>query len=37
MPAPLFDRPAGWAVLGLAAILETIGFLWIRRLMRLEL
>lgn len=33
---PLFDRPAGWCVLALGALLETVGFLWIRRLMRLE-
>ena len=33
---PLFTDPKGWAILLLAAFLETIGFLWIHRLLRLE-
>lgn len=33
---PLFTQPAGWGILVLATILETIGFLWIRRLLQLE-
>ena len=35
--APLFDRPQGWAVLGLAAVLEILGFAWIKKLLRLDL
>jgi tight adherence protein B len=34
---PLFTEKAGWAILFLAAILESIGFLWIRQLLRVEL
>jgi tight adherence protein B len=34
---PLFTTQAGWAILLLAAILEGIGFLWIRQLLRLEI
>ncbi|HTA76127.1 MAG TPA: type II secretion system F family protein [bacterium] len=34
---PLFTTKAGWAILLLAGILESIGFLWIRQLLRLEL
>ena len=34
---PLFDRPLGWAVLGLAAFLEVLGFAWIKKLLRLDL
>jgi tight adherence protein B len=34
---PLFTRREGWAILLLAAILESIGFLWIRRLLRVEI
>jgi tight adherence protein B len=33
---PLFTQPAGWGILVLAGILETIGFMWIRRLLQLE-
>ena len=33
---PLFTEKIGWAILLLAAILETIGFAWIRQLLRLE-
>lgn len=33
---PLFTEKIGWAILLLAAILETIGFLWIRQLLQLE-
>ena len=33
---PLFTQKTGWALLTLAAILETIGFAWIRQLLRLE-
>jgi|GEM_PF-1674788 len=33
---PLFTRPQGWAILFIAAILESIGFLWIRQLLALE-
>ena len=33
---PLFTQPAGWGMLVLAGILETIGFMWIRRLLQLE-
>jgi tight adherence protein B len=32
----LFTRPAGWAVLGLIAMLETIGFLFIRRIVAID-
>ena len=34
---PLVATPAGWAVLGVAAGLETLGFLWIQKLIRVEL
>lgn len=34
---PLFTQKAGWAILLLAAILETIGFFWIRQLFQLEI
>jgi tight adherence protein B len=34
---PLFTQRAGWAILLLAAILESIGFLWIRQLLRVEI
>jgi tight adherence protein B len=34
---PLFTEKAGWAILLLATILESIGFLWIRQLLRLEI
>jgi tight adherence protein B len=34
---PLVTTKAGWAILFLAGILESIGFLWIRQLLRLEL
>jgi tight adherence protein B len=34
---PLVTTPAGWAVLGVAAGLETLGFLWIQKLIRVEL
>ncbi len=33
---PLFTEKAGWAILFLAAILEAIGFLWIRQLLQVE-
>jgi tight adherence protein B len=33
---PLFTEKAGWGILLLAGVLEAIGFLWIRQLMRLE-
>jgi tight adherence protein B len=33
---PLFTQKTGWAILALAVFLETIGFLWIRQLLRLE-
>jgi tight adherence protein B len=33
---PLFTEKAGWAILILAAILESIGFLWIRQLLQVE-
>jgi tight adherence protein B len=33
---PLFTSPIGWAILLLAALLEAIGFLWIRQLLQLE-
>jgi len=33
---PLFTERTGWAILGLAMLLETLGFLWIRQLLRLE-
>ncbi len=33
---PLFTQKTGWALLALAAVLETIGFAWIRQLIRLE-
>jgi Flp pilus assembly protein TadB len=34
--APLFTEKMGWAILSLAVVLETIGFVWIRHLLRLE-
>jgi len=34
--APLFTEKAGWAILLTAFFLETLGFLWIRQLLRLE-
>jgi tight adherence protein B len=34
---PLVTTKAGWAILFVAAILESIGFLWIRQLLRLEI
>jgi len=34
---PLITTKAGWAILLLAAIFESIGFLWIRQLLRLEM
>ncbi len=34
---PLFTEKTGWAILILAAILESIGFLWIRQLLQVEL
>jgi tight adherence protein B len=34
---PLITTKAGWAILFLASILEGIGFLWIRQLLRLEI
>ena len=33
---PLFTTTAGWAVLGAAVLLETLGFLWIRAILRME-
>lgn len=33
---PLFATPGGWAVLGVLAVLETVGFLLIRRIVRIE-
>lgn len=33
---PLFTERAGWGILLAAALLEAIGFLWIKRLMRIE-
>jgi tight adherence protein B len=33
---PLFTEKMGWAILSLAAVLETIGFVWIRHMLRLE-
>jgi tight adherence protein B len=33
---PLFTEPAGWGILGLSVLLEGLGFLWIRHLLRLE-
>jgi len=34
---PLFTRPAGWAVLSLAMTLEILGFLWIKKLLNVEM
>lgn len=34
---PLFTTQTGWAILFFALVLESIGFLWIRQLLRLEL
>jgi tight adherence protein B len=34
---PLFTTMRGWGILFLAAILEGIGFMWIRQLLRLEI
>jgi len=36
MMMPLFTEKAGWAILLLAVVLESIGFLWIRQLLQLE-
>jgi tight adherence protein B len=33
---PLFTEKMGWAILGLAVVLEALGFLWIQRLLRFE-
>ena len=33
---PLFKYPAGWAVLAVAVLLETLGFLWIQKLLKVE-
>jgi Flp pilus assembly protein TadB len=33
---PLFTQKIGWAILLLACVFETIGFAWIRQLLRLE-
>jgi tight adherence protein B len=33
---PLFTEQAGWGILLAAAFLEILGFLWIKRLMRIE-
>ena len=33
---PLFTEKTGWAILLLAAVLEAIGFLWIRQLLQVE-
>lgn len=33
---PLFTTAGGWAVLGVLAVLETVGFLLIRRIVRIE-
>ncbi len=34
---PLVTTPGGWGILCAAAVLESIGFLWIRQLLRLEI
>ena len=34
---PLFTEKVGWAILLMAAVLEAIGFLWIRQLLQLEI
>lgn len=34
---PLFTEKAGWAILLVAAVLEALGFLWIRHLLELEI
>lgn len=34
---PLFTQKVGWGILLIASLLETIGFLWIRQLLRLEI
>ncbi len=33
---PLFTQPLGWGFLAVAFVLEGVGFLWIRRLLQLE-
>ncbi len=33
---PLVTQKAGWGILVLSALMETIGFLWIRQLLRIE-
>lgn len=33
---PLFTQSTGWAILALAVLLESVGFLWIRQILRLE-
>ncbi|MGH7739623.1 MAG: type II secretion system F family protein [bacterium] len=34
---PLVTQKAGWGILALSALMETMGFLWIRQLLRVEL
>ena len=34
--APLWHTPPGWAVLGVLALLEVTGMLWIRRIVRID-
>jgi tight adherence protein B len=34
---PLFTERSGWALLSLAGVFETLGFLWIRQLLRVEI
>jgi len=36
MIIPLFTEKAGWAILLLAVVMESIGFLWIKQLLQLE-
>jgi Flp pilus assembly protein TadB len=36
MMTPLFTEKLGWGILLAAVLLESIGFLWIRQLLRLE-
>ena len=33
---PLVTTPAGWTALGVVAVMETIGFLWIRKIVNVE-
>jgi tight adherence protein B len=33
---PLVTTPMGWTALGVVVVMETLGFLWIRRIVNVE-